>query len=47
MALLLGLEPISFLSQSGANRVVTEAVVTRAWELRIEEIQAGAMSRLI
>ena len=40
VALLLGVDPIRFLSRRGVERAVMEATVRRAWELRIAEIQA-------
>lgn len=40
VALLLGIDPVRFLSRRGVERAVMEEVVHRAWELRVEEIQA-------
>lgn len=47
VALLLGIDPVTYASRDGAERVWTETVVARAWQLRVEEVQAAAAARVL
>lgn len=47
VALLLGIDPVVYAERRGIDRAWTDAVVARAWRLRIEEAQAGLAARII
>ena len=44
MACLVGITPVEYGALEGVERAWTDAVVRRAWELRIDELRARALA---